>query len=221
MENSGRSVFAEGSAHAVISDMPGELASAVQNLDRSTACPDNTTSSICRPDDMMAGMQDAKAAARGSLQLSARAVLDPSQASERSAVHLFDESETPRSGVTAAPAAEDAAPFPVEVPAGGEQGIRSSDSLQQLPPSHHEAAMTEAQEAAVQLPSDAASALDLARNARSVASKAAAAPLSVDHPLVKQAALELSRRAAIEKATLQVANFDGTPASGLSPGSPL
>ena len=59
-------------------------------------------------------------------------------------------------------------------------------------------------EAGAQGAEDHQSALELARSARTLASRAAAAPLSVDHPLVKRAALEISRRTAIERSTLQV-----------------
>ena len=152
-----------------------------------------------------------KAASGGSADLSVSALLDPSEASDRSAVQLPDDSETPRSVFTATPAAETpagyseaAAPSPAEAATGAEYGIESSPSLLQQEHLRQEAALAEVQEVPLQLHNDDASALDLARNARSIASQAAAAPLSVDHPLVRQAALELSRRAAIEKATLQV-----------------
>ncbi len=165
------------------------------------------------PHYVAAGLPGAeiRAASGGTQDLSVSALLDPSEASDRSAVQVPDDSETPRSVFTAAPAAETlagcpeiAAPPPDEAATRAEQGSKSSPSL--LQPAHlqQELALAEVQEVPLQLHNDDASALDLARNARSIASQAAAAPLSVDHPLVRQAALELSRRAAIEKATLQV-----------------
>ena len=189
------------------------VSNAVQMLEATTVCTSHTHGPIAPADDMAAEGPGAeiRAATGGCPDLSAGAVHNPSQASDRSAVQIPDDSETPRSVCTGAPAAEGAASFseappcsPEDAAAGAKDGAKSSPSLLQPKFVHQEPAMAEAQEAAMRINDIDASALDLARNARSIASKAAAAPLSVDHPLVRQAALELSRRASIEKATLQV-----------------
>ena len=206
--------LAEGLTHACSGNGLGKATSnAVQMLGGTTPCPGQTGNTIDPLDEDAAKLPEAqiKVATGGCPDLSVGAVLDPSEASDRSAVQIPDDSETPRSICTAAPAIqmpagcpEDAAPSPEEGAAGAEQSLKYSHSLLQQEHVHEELAMAEVQEMPLQLHNADASALDLARNARSIASKAAAAPLSVNHPLVRQAALELSRRATIEKATLQV-----------------
>jgi hypothetical protein len=122
----------------------------------------------------------------------------PSQASGISAVQILNDSDTPRSALltaSVATAADDTlGGMPETRPHTLGQGAASSE----LPG----LGSAEGQVAAL-LGNEDHSSLELARNARSLASKAAAAPLSVDHPLVRRTALELSRRATIEKSTLQ------------------
>ena len=185
------------------------VSDAVQMVEGITACTGQLLETSA-PDDMTAGNPGAEInAARRGQNSSVNPVLEASQASERSAVQIPDDSETPRSVCTGVAAAEADACFsedplrsPGDTAARVKDGAKSNLSLP-LPKLIHEGSAL-AEQAAMQLHSIDASALDLARNARSIASKAAAAPLSVDHPLVRQAALELSRRAGIEKATLQV-----------------
>lgn len=213
-QNAPCSGLAEGLTHVCGGDRLGKSTrNEMQILGGPTPCPGQISNTVDPPDDVTAELPKAeiRVATGGCPDLSVGTVVDPSEASDHSAVQLLDDSETPRSSCTAAPAAqmpagcsEDAAPFPEGRAAGAEQGLNRSHSLLQHEHVHEDPALADVQEVPLQLHNADASALDLARNARSIASKAAAAPLSVDHPLVRQAAMELSRRAAIEKATLQV-----------------
>ena len=128
----------------------------------------------------------------------------PSQASDSSAVPVVGDSDTPRSALIPAPAAT-----AMGCPPKASATIRAQPLASEAP---HQSQRGQGQQGAAPAPScegaqgaeDHQSALELARSARTLASRAAAAPLSVDHPLVKRAALEISRRTAIERSTLQV-----------------
>ena len=222
LEESGACAVGRSTSHCSSALLPAHISTAPEQASSLKAARSAAAEAVPNPPSLAiisapqyvaAGFPGAqiKAASGGFLDLSVSALLDPSEASDRSAVQLPDDSETPRSVFTAAPAAETpagcsqaAAPSIEEAARGAEQAPESSLSFLQPEHLRQEPALAEVQEMPMQLLNDDASALDLARNARTIASKAAAAPLSVDHPLVRQAALELSRRAAIEKATLQV-----------------
>lgn len=154
----------------------------------------------------------------------------PSLASDSSAMPVMDDSDTPRSALIPAPAAAAmgrppqamdaiaAAPPARKLPCQIQRGQGQPGAASEEVPC----------EAGAQRSEDHQSGLELARSARTLASRAAAAPLSVDHPLVKQAALEISRRTAIERSTLQVSpslSLSETHWIGLGPdpemGAPL
>ena len=133
----------------------------------------------------------------------------PSQASHSPAAPVVGDSDTPRSALIPAPAAAAAAAATGCHPTASATITApplASEAPHHVQPSQGQqgAAPASPCEAGEQDAEDHQSALELARSARTLASRAAAAPLSVDHPLVKRAALEISRRTAIERSTLQV-----------------
>ena len=129
----------------------------------------------------------------------------PSQASDSSVVPVVGDSDTPRSALMTAPAAA-ARVCPPKASATITAEPLDNKAPHQLQPGQGQRGTEPALpcEAGAQVPEDHQGALELARSARTLASRAAAAPLSVDHPLVKRAALDIFRRAAIERSTLQV-----------------
>lgn len=201
---------AEDPAHAPVNTGLGNSASNAQEMLNCSTGPTHGLSEPALQDELAAAEPGSEVAVLlgriknlSAEHTDAGTAWESSQASAHSALLFPNDSETPGSALaTAATCAAAAgwgeAPIPAQHQAGN--CLHTAQPEQAL----QEPALAEARGGALQSHNDDAAALELARNARSIASKAAAAPLSVDHPLVRQAALELSRRAAIEKATLQV-----------------
>ena len=191
------------SATAAVNMGPGDIVSiALEALDSSQAraqqCTDSAAATPAREAAAFRGEAGAHIAVRV-------VIPGPSQASDSSAVPVVDSSDTPRSALIPAPAAA-AMGHPSEATAAiaAEPLVGEAHHLFQDGQGQQGAAPALPCEAGAQGAEDHQSALELARSARTLASRAAAAPLSVDHPLVKRAALDISRRTAIERSTLQV-----------------